>query len=230
MSRPQEIIAALIASSLTAAQLALLLELVSFMSNGLSSGLSIGSQVESPDDAIARRRKYDREYKAKRRLLAKLEAKQMSTGLSGGQVDTSCNLLPSSSLLPKSASKKDIQTSVVEGRRRGARLAADATLSDDDREFAVQLGVEPLQAWAEFKDYWIAVPGQRGTKLDWSATWRNRVRELAGRRKVRGNGKPTVHDAAKELTRRLAELDEPAPSGELFEQTGRNPLRLIPSR
>jgi hypothetical protein len=35
---------------------------------------------------------------------------------------------------------------------------------------------------AEFVDYWIAVPGAKGRKLDWDATWRNRVREVAARR------------------------------------------------
>ncbi len=49
---------------------------------------------------------------------------------------------------------------------------------------------EPLKAWAEkersdldvmvviakFRDYWIAVPGVRGCKLDWDATFRNWVR------------------------------------------------------
>lgn len=29
----------------------------------------------------------------------------------------------------------------------------------------------------QFKDYWIAVPGQKGLKLDWEATWRNWVRK-----------------------------------------------------
>ena len=28
----------------------------------------------------------------------------------------------------------------------------------------------------KFRDYWIGVPGARGTKLDWPATWRNFVR------------------------------------------------------
>ena len=27
----------------------------------------------------------------------------------------------------------------------------------------------------EFRDYWIGIPGQRGRKLDWEATWRNNV-------------------------------------------------------
>lgn len=28
----------------------------------------------------------------------------------------------------------------------------------------------------EFRDYWIAVRGVRGLKLDWFVTWRNKVR------------------------------------------------------
>jgi hypothetical protein len=26
---------------------------------------------------------------------------------------------------------------------------------------------------AKFRNYWHAIPGQRGVKLDWNATWRN---------------------------------------------------------
>ncbi|MFV8317150.1 hypothetical protein [Mycobacterium sp. 23] len=33
----------------------------------------------------------------------------------------------------------------------------------------------------EFCDYWRAVPGAKGRKTDWDATWRNRVREIASR-------------------------------------------------
>jgi hypothetical protein len=28
----------------------------------------------------------------------------------------------------------------------------------------------------EFRDYWISVPGSKGVKLDWLATWRNWIR------------------------------------------------------
>jgi hypothetical protein len=34
---------------------------------------------------------------------------------------------------------------------------------------------------AEFRDYWAAVPGQKGVKLDWPATWRNRIRQICER-------------------------------------------------
>jgi hypothetical protein len=65
---------------------------------------------------------------------------------------------------------------------------------------------------AEFLDYWIAQPGQRGVKTDWPATWRNWVRRQA---KVNGrNGshhlKPTMGDAIRrsdELTRDWVPLE-----------------------
>jgi hypothetical protein len=38
-----------------------------------------------------------------------------------------------------------------------------------------------------FRDHWIAVPGQRGTKLDWPATWRKWVRS-EGAMKATKNG------------------------------------------
>lgn len=44
--------------------------------------------------------------------------------------------------------------------------------------------------WDTFRDYWQAVPGSKGTKLDWFATWRNWVRreDSNGNRKAgRGN-------------------------------------------
>jgi hypothetical protein len=75
--------------------------------------------------------------------------------------------------------------------RRGTRLQAGATISEVDCQFARDSGHNDMQIgkmWAEFIDYWISVPGSRGTKLNWSATWRNRVRQLSGGKGYR-NGK-----------------------------------------
>ena len=33
------------------------------------------------------------------------------------------------------------------------------------------------KVFEEFKDYWSSVPGSKGVKLDWDATWRNWVRK-----------------------------------------------------
>lgn len=47
--------------------------------------------------------------------------------------------------------------------------------------------VDVKTATEEFKDYWKGIPGVRGRKLDWPATWRNRMRELQGRAAARGH-------------------------------------------
>jgi hypothetical protein len=60
----------------------------------------------------------------------------------------------------------------------GSRLAQDWILPDDWEYWANKLRPE-LNAKLvadQFKDYWIAQPGQKGVKLDWEATWRNWVR------------------------------------------------------
>ena len=36
--------------------------------------------------------------------------------------------------------------------------------------------LNPKDVWNQFRDYWVAAPGQKGCKLDWFATWRNWVR------------------------------------------------------
>ncbi|HKV00326.1 MAG TPA: DUF1376 domain-containing protein [Vineibacter sp.] len=75
----------------------------------------------------------------------------------------------------------DADSIAVERARRGTRLAPDWRPSDTERAFAAGLGFDAEQVAAEFRDYWHAVPGQRGRKLDWAATFRNRCRALAGR-------------------------------------------------
>jgi hypothetical protein len=90
------------------------------------------------------------------------------------------SFLSSSNSLPTTESKKE-----VVARARGTRLTVGLPITDIDRDAALQLGMPAHKietAWAEFVDYWIGVPGQRGTKLDWPATWRNRVRTITGRK------------------------------------------------
>lgn len=67
--------------------------------------------------------------------------------------------------------------------RRGSRLPTGWQPPHDDWQFAINhLGPGRAQQELEnFRDYWAGVPGQRGTKLDWPATWRNRIRDVVGR-------------------------------------------------
>lgn len=63
--------------------------------------------------------------------------------------------------------------------------------------------VEIREAVDEFRDFWHAVPGQRGRKTDWAATFRNRVRERRRLRSVRPSqrGVHDIFDAALERDR-----------------------------
>lgn len=67
-----------------------------------------------------------------------------------------------------------------ERERKGTRIDEwRPTVADAD--FAAGLGLDGQAVFAEFIDYWQSIPGWRGLKLDWSATWRNRCRVLAER-------------------------------------------------
>jgi hypothetical protein len=102
-------------------------------------------------------------------------------------------LLPEKSL--QEVSKKE-----VNGRARGTRLLADTKLSPADREFAAKHGADPDKLWAEFIDFWIGVPGARGLKINWSSTWRNRVRTVSGQTGApNGNDRRSVIAAADRL-------------------------------
>jgi uncharacterized protein YdaU (DUF1376 family) len=62
--------------------------------------------------------------------------------------------------------------------KRGSRLTQDWFLTRSMGEWALQErpDIDVRQVAEQFKDYWIAQPGQKGVKLDWDATWRNWVR------------------------------------------------------
>lgn len=73
-------------------------------------------------------------------------------------------------------------------KKRGARLPDDWM---PDEVFATREGLtveECRREAARFKDYWNGLPGQRGVKSDWPATWRNWVRKAV-------EGKPKAPSA-----------------------------------
>lgn len=69
----------------------------------------------------------------------------------------------------------------VESTKRGTRLAEDWVPSTPVRKDLASQYPNLLlgDILTEFRDYWCAIPGQRGTKLSWDRTFRNRVREVA---------------------------------------------------
>lgn len=124
--------------------------------------------------------------------------------------------------------KKEKKEKSSDPRARGTRIPENWQPSDDDRQFALDHGCDPTALREEFYDYWASVPGQRGRKIDWSATWRNRVRDVGNKRGHRnGNGtgpqgrnpgrrSPSVASGAiftamADLSREFAEHGEPRP-------------------
>jgi uncharacterized protein YdaU (DUF1376 family) len=72
--------------------------------------------------------------------------------------------------------------------QRGTRLPTGFELPDEWIEFCRQerADLDPQTVFAEFLDYWIAQPGQKGVKTDWPATWRNWVRRQTATRSAQG--------------------------------------------
>ena len=80
---------------------------------------------------------------------------------------------------PSNAIDTDTDTDKKQNNRKlGKRLANDFVLPNEWEYWAnkERPDLNALQVADQFKDYWIAQPGQKGTKLDWEATWRNWVR------------------------------------------------------
>jgi len=103
---------------------------------------------------------------------------------------------------------------VSEGRtarnRRGTRLSSDWAPSEELQAWARANGIaDPLAPLAEFRDYWAGVAGAKGVKLDWEATYRNRLRQVAQRAKGRpepGSPTPLTAEESKARAARAAEL------------------------
>lgn len=83
------------------------------------------------------------------------------------------------------------------GAARGTRLPEDFLLTPARSRIASDEGLDAARVFAKFRDYWVSVPGAKGVKLDWDATWRNWVRSEADRnpgKKPTGgaSGLPTI--------------------------------------
>jgi hypothetical protein len=160
----------------------------------MSPDSSIGIEVRLLAEELA---KDERRRKGQRERTAKCRSKRY-----GNVTVTPEPLLSRYSNVP--VYKKDIE-SKKERRLQasGSRLPPDWIPSFDDRKFATELGFtenEIDQEAAGFVDYWIAVPGSKGTKTNWPATWRNRVRSVL---KFRKPGQPSPRLQVQVNNRRL---------------------------
>lgn len=90
---------------------------------------------------------------------------------------------PADSAPKPSLTRPTKKTSSSSRRTRGTRIPDDFAMTPEmiawGQEHFPSLNGEAITA--EFVDYWRAVPGAKGIKLDWVATWRNQVRRAAER-------------------------------------------------
>lgn len=72
----------------------------------------------------------------------------------------------------------DTESSKKPKQQRGSRLTAEWAPADEDISFCKteRPDLDPAKTADRFRDYWIAQPGAKGIKTDWTATWRNWVR------------------------------------------------------
>lgn len=185
----------------------------------------------SPVDTstIDKRRAWDRERKRRQRELERLaEMSAISTGHppdSAGIPPDAASILtflsgsPTEEVKEKKESKRNA---------RGTRIPPDFSIDDEDRKFAAGLGIPPDAVEAEtpqFIDYWISVPGARGLKLNWKATWRNRMRDIAKYRAARSGGKPLTEFQLKQ--RKTNDVTEQLKQSALAERSGGAPDRFL---
>lgn len=73
-------------------------------------------------------------------------------------------------------------------KNKGTRLPKDWTLPKDWDRWAEKEGhPNPEREAEKFRDYWTALPGQKGTKIDWEATWRNWIRRSIENMRPKGS-------------------------------------------
>lgn len=89
---------------------------------------------------------------------------------------------------------------------RGTRLAPDWRPGPAERAYAHDRGLDPDLLAEEFRTYWCAVPGARGRKLDWPATFRNRCLQRAGRTAIALRADGVAAAAERVLRRRGLDL------------------------
>lgn len=157
----------------------------------------IASADESVTVRVTERRIQNRERQRKRRKLLKTQVTQANDGVSAeAAVIADCHAdMPISDSLTlsnrsRSINKEQTQETKKEKKKedaratRGSRMLPGTAITPEFHQAAVALGANPDRVqtiWDEFVDYWIGVPGARGVKVDWPATWRNRCRNVISR-------------------------------------------------
>lgn len=145
------------------------------------------------------------------------------------KAETACNVSETATETPPDTDTEQIQSIPEEEKiqvvlvadapkptkKKGTRLAVDWSLPDDWRQWTRVTYPHSTDAIVneladQFRDYWIGVPGQKGLKLDWEATWRNRCREKLSTAPLRPHAQPPpARKSAMDYLREMAAEGRP---------------------
>lgn len=83
----------------------------------------------------------------------------------------------------KMRTREEKRREEVKAEQRASRLPEDWVPSEDEIDFckSERPDLNPRAVGEQFRDYWVAQPGAKGRKTDWTATWRNWVRNQRGK-------------------------------------------------
>ncbi len=100
------------------------------------------------------------------------------------------------SCAPREREEKELTTKSTSRAEAATatRLPADWVPANADQDFcaATRPDLDCKAVADAFRDYWASMPGAKGRKLDWSATWRNWVRNESRARA--GPANQSLHD------------------------------------
>jgi len=170
------------------------------MSTGLSTGRGDANR------AIENRRAWDRNRKQREREAKRVAERTSATSTGLPPISTGSPVDDADVCLKVEEKKEGL--SIGKERKKGSRLLVGTRVSDEQRAIAIECGCPPDRVdavWAEFVDYWSDIPGQRGTKLTWTGTWRNRVKHIFGKSNGQGTSTYRADSAAGRATAREAQ-------------------------
>jgi len=144
------------------------------------NGLEIGQKrSENELETVQKRLEKLSESGAKGNEIKKVHA--ATRGLNGHATTTTTTTKasPNGEASPSAVPPSSMERSHA---RRGTRLAPDWQLDFEDRQYALDRGLDADEVAAAFRDFWHAKAGADACKLDWHATWRNWCRHEPARR------------------------------------------------
>ena len=109
--------------------------------------------------------------------------------------------------IPETERETEVETETKkrQNTQRGTRFPEDSLMPESWAMFCAKErpDLNIMQTWEQFRDYWIAQPGQKGVKLNWDATWRNWVRNQKKTQQAMSKSAQTNQTVMSGLTRGL---------------------------